>query len=224
MSPRKRPHRHWGGYALIIAGLVSVMTSVPLRLSDHSATVSVPPVPRIVHTFGPMIQPAPSPTGPGQHPTGESRGVPTSVTLRQGVSAAVVAVGIRADNSLMLPPAGLVGWWIGGGQPGYPTGSTVLAGHLDDDQGRLGALATIGSMRRNDPITVRTMTGTVRYQVVSVQTYSKTELPESLFAAAGPPRLVLITCGGDYAPGQGYAENVVVTAQPAAGRSAGEPR
>jgi sortase (surface protein transpeptidase) len=117
----------------------------------------------------------------------------------------------------MLPSADLVGWWIGGREPGYPTGATVLAGHLDDDQGRLGALATIGSLRRNDPIIVRTMTGTVQYQVVSMLTYSKTQLPPSLFAAAGPPRLVLITCGGDYTPGQGYADNVVVTAQPATG-------
>jgi sortase (surface protein transpeptidase) len=117
----------------------------------------------------------------------------------------------------MLPSADLVGWWIGGRQPGYPTGATVLAGHLDDDQGRLGALATIGSLGRNDPIVVRTMTGTVHYRVVSVLTYSKSQLPPSLFAAAGPPRLVLITCGGDYTPGQGYADNVVVTAQPAKG-------
>jgi sortase (surface protein transpeptidase) len=117
----------------------------------------------------------------------------------------------------MLPSAELVGWWIGGRQPGDPTGAAVLAGHLDDDQGRVGALATIGSLRRNDPLIVRTMTGTVHYHVVSVQTYSKTQLPRSLFAAAGPARLVLITCGGDYTPGQGYAENVVVTAQPAAG-------
>src|SRR3954454_23345673 len=173
MSPRHRPDRHWAGYALIIAGLVSAMTGVALRLSDPSATVSVPPVQRIVHTFGPMIQPAPRPTGPAQHATGESGGVPTSITLRQGASAAVVPVGIRADRSLMLPSADLVGWWIGGRQPGYPTGTTVLAGHLDDDQGRLGALATIRSLRRNDPIIVRPMTGTVHYQVVSVLMYSK---------------------------------------------------
>jgi hypothetical protein len=217
MSPRQWPDRRWAGYALIIAGLVSAMTGVALRLSDHSATVSEPSVPQVVHTFGPMIRPAPSPTGPAPHPTGESPGVPTSITLRQGASAAVVAVGIQADRSLMLPSAELVGWWIGGRQPGYPTGTTVLAGHLDDDQGRLGALATIGSLRRDAPIIVRTMTGTVQYHVVSVQTYSKTQLPRSLFAAAGPPRLVLITCGGDYTPGQGYADNVVVTAQPAAG-------
>jgi sortase (surface protein transpeptidase) len=117
----------------------------------------------------------------------------------------------------MLPSADLVGWWTGGRQPGDPTGAVVLAGHLDDDQGRLGALATIGSLRRNAPVIVRTMTGTVHYHVVSLQTYSKTQLPHSLFAAAGPPRLVLITCGGEYIPGQGYADNLVVTALPTAG-------
>jgi sortase (surface protein transpeptidase) len=122
----------------------------------------------------------------------------------------------------MLPSAELVGWWIGGRQPGDPTGAAVLAGHLDDDQGRVGALATIGSLRRNDPLIVRTMTGTVHYHVVSVQTYSKTQLPRSLFAAAGPARLVLITCGGDYTPGQGYADNVVVTALPQAGSADAE--
>jgi hypothetical protein len=45
---------------------------------------------------------------------------------------------------------------------------------------------------------------------------NQAELPPEVFAAGGPPRLVLITCGGAFDRStRHYADNVVVFADPA---------
>ena len=58
--------------------------------------------------------------------------------------------------------------------------------------------------------------GTTRWRVVSRVQVDKQALPvDRLFARAGPPRLVLITCGGEFLPEVGgYESNVVVVAEP----------
>jgi hypothetical protein len=39
---------------------------------------------------------------------------------------------------------------------------------------------------------------------------------DALFQRTGPPRLVLLTCGGEFQPElRSYADNVVVVAEPA---------
>ena len=56
----------------------------------------------------------------------------------------------------------------------------------------------------------------LRYRVVGKQTIVKQRLPtERLFARDGPPRLVLITCGGPFdAELRSYRDNLVVLAEP----------
>jgi hypothetical protein len=52
--------------------------------------------------------------------------------------------------------------------------------------------------------------------VVSRDQVDKQTLPvDRLFAREGPPRLVLVTCGGEFVPERGgYESNVVVVAEP----------
>jgi hypothetical protein len=53
------------------------------------------------------------------------------------------------------------------------------------------------------------------YRVTSVRAYPKSELPTSVFRRTGPPRLVLVTCGGPFDAATGhYPDDVVVTAAP----------
>ena len=113
---------------------------------------------------------------------------------------------------MMLPPATAVGWWVGGAQVGQAAGSLVLAGHLDDDEGRTGALAGVGMLRPGHLVIVTAAAGPATYRVREVRSYSKQRLPAELFGSDGPPRLVLITCGGEFTPGSGYADNVVALA------------
>ena len=57
---------------------------------------------------------------------------------------------------------------------------------------------------------------THRYEVVGREAISKQALPvDRIFARDGPPRLVLVTCGGEYVPElRSHRDNVVVTAVP----------
>ena len=56
---------------------------------------------------------------------------------------------------------------------------------------------------------------TFAYRVVSVRAYPKSELPADVYSVRGPPRLVLVTCGGPFdRAARHYRDNIVVTAVP----------
>jgi sortase (surface protein transpeptidase) len=93
----------------------------------------------------------------------------------------------------------------------------VLAGHVDDVTQGLGALAPLRDAEPGAEVVVTDAAGAdTRWQVVSRETVAKQALPvDRLFARSGPPRVVLITCGGEFLPeAGGYESNVVVVAEP----------
>lgn len=111
-----------------------------------------------------------------------------------------------------------VGWYRFGSRPGSLSGSAVLSGHVDDRvQGR-GVFAALGDVEPGDLVEVELTDGTrLGYRVRTVEQVAKDALPaDELFARSGPPRLTLITCGGDFDwTTRTHTENVVVTAEPA---------
>jgi sortase (surface protein transpeptidase) len=135
----------------------------------------------------------------------------------RGVDTVVDPVGVEADGQMALPAdVDRVGWYRFGPAPG-DTGSAVLAGHVDDAEQGLGALAPIRDAAVGDDVVVTDATGTeTRWRVVSRELLQKQALPlDRLFAREGPPRLTLITCGGPFLPELGsYRDNVVVVAEP----------
>ncbi|BDZ41650.1 hypothetical protein GCM10025865_09490 [Paraoerskovia sediminicola] len=60
---------------------------------------------------------------------------------------------------------------------------------------------------------------THKYTVKKIERVPKADIPlDTVFDRDGDPRLVLVTCGGDWDAGTGhYVDNVVVTAVPVAG-------
>ena len=58
--------------------------------------------------------------------------------------------------------------------------------------------------------------GLVTYDVVAREQWEKAQVPlAQLFSTAGPPRLVLLSCAGDFDERTGsYSDNVAVTAVP----------
>jgi sortase (surface protein transpeptidase) len=109
-----------------------------------------------------------------------------------------------------------VGWYRFGPVPGAG-GSAVLAGHVDDAEQGLGAMAPIAEAAVGDEITVTDAAGTAtRWRVVSRELITKQVLPvDRIFAREGAPRLTLITCGGPFQPElRSYRDNVVVVAEP----------
>ncbi len=156
-------------------------------------------------------------------PTADAPG-PAARRLRipsVGVDAAVVPVGVDASGSMVIPrEVDEVGWYRFGPAPGDPAGAAVVAGHVDSKDQGPGALLPLREAGVGDRVTVTTADGAaLAYRVIGKETIVKKRLPvERLFARDGPPRLVLITCGGPFVPElSSYRDNLVVVAVPIGG-------
>jgi sortase (surface protein transpeptidase) len=134
-----------------------------------------------------------------------------------GIDTGIDPVGVAADGQMAIPDdVDRVGWYRFGPVPGA-AGSAVIAGHVDDAEQGLGAIAPLREAAVGTEIAVTDAVGTTtRWWVVSRELISKQALPlDRLFARSGPPRLVLITCGGPFLPEyRSYRDNVVVVAEP----------
>jgi Sortase domain len=132
-----------------------------------------------------------------------------------GVSADVVAVGLRPDGALDPPddPAD-VGWYAESSKPG-DRGPAVLVGHVDSPAGA-GVFARLSQLSHGDLIRVEGADGAVAaFAVVSIASYPRDDFPsDAVYGATPDPQLRLITCSGTYRKGHGYEENLVVMALP----------
>jgi hypothetical protein len=152
------------------------------------------------------------PDGPADMP------VPTGLRIQAlGVDAPVDPVGLEDDGGMEIPEdVRRVGWYEPGVAPGEE-GSAVISGHVDSRTQGAGALFDLASIDVDEEIVVTSDQGDQRWRVVARRSYTKQALPiDELFSWEGPPRLVIITCGGAFDAAAGaYEENVVVHAVPA---------
>ncbi|MCZ2831024.1 class F sortase [Modestobacter sp. VKM Ac-2986] len=136
----------------------------------------------------------------------------------RGIEAPVDPVGVEPEGEMTLPAdVDRVGWYSYGPVPGAAEGAAVLAGHVDDVEQGLGALAPLREAQPGDEVVVEAADGTTtRWTVTGRETLDKPGVPlGELFARTGAPRLVLITCGGPFdADLRTYRDNVVVVAEP----------
>ena len=213
-----------------LAGLV-LLTAAPVawNLAQTPDTVGdLDVVVAPVQDAAPEPPPAPElgPWGDGLTPQQPARAVeqepvtaPVSLRLPSlGVVAPLDAVGLESDGAMEIPhDIRRVGWYELGVKPGAPAGTAVLSGHVDSrEQGR-GALWGLRTMDVDDEITVEHEDGrTTTWRVVARTSYVKEQLPiPEIFTRFGDPRLVLITCGGDFdRAARRYTHNVVVYAVP----------
>jgi hypothetical protein len=137
---------------------------------------------------------------------------------RLGIKAAIVPeiIDIRTGTLGMPGNKRRLGWWRDGMAPMARSGAILIAGHYDFATSGPGAFFALPHARRGERILVTTADGAVhRYRVVMVQTYAKTALPLTVFDRRGPPRLVLVTCGGRFdTTTKHFLDNIVVTAVP----------
>ncbi|QKE83429.1 class F sortase [Arthrobacter sp. NEB 688] len=135
-----------------------------------------------------------------------------------GVAADVRPVGVQDDGAMVIPAAPTsVGWYRYGSAPSTPRGHTVIAGHVATREDGPGALAPLSGAREGMRIEVTDADGEEHtYEVTGRESVRKKALPvDEIFARDGEPRLVLITCGGEYLPElRAHRDNVVVTAAP----------
>ncbi|WP_222192942.1 class F sortase [Modestobacter italicus] len=204
---------------------LAVGVPVSWELTRPPATAGTP-VAQALEATGP---PAPSSSGAAAPaPAVETRDAapaavprapaPVRVTVpARGVEAPLDPMGVAGDGQMALPgDVGRVGWYRFGPVPGE-AGSAVLAGHVDDREQGLGALAPLRTAEAGDEVLVTDDAGTTsRWRVTSRELITKQQLPlDALFSREGPPRLVLVTCGGPFLPEyRSYRDNVVVVAEP----------
>ncbi len=161
---------------------------------------------------------APAVTARPAAPSAVTPGVPPARLRLAGVDAPLDPVGVDPAGAMALPEdVDRVGWYRFGPAPGAGEGTAVLAGHVDDAEQGLGALAPLREVEDGAEVQVTDASGAVtRWRVVSRELIEKRAVPlAALFQRTGPPRLVLLTCGGEFLPElRSYADNVVVVAEP----------
>ncbi|GAA1898952.1 class F sortase [Lapillicoccus jejuensis] len=135
-----------------------------------------------------------------------------------GLDLPVVPEAVAGDGQMALPPTPFeAGWYRYGPAPGDPDGAAVVAAHVDTRDAGVGPMAGLGSVRPGASVVVTSADGTRHtYRVESVRSVAKTSLDlRALFTRTGPPRLHLVTCGGEYdRVARHYENNVVVVAVP----------
>src|SRR5688572_2844899 len=197
---------------------VQVVLSVAL-LGVAVAQLAVLPVPD-----GPVAVPLGDPS-PTMVPTarearpaaGDTRFVPERIDLPGGLHTAVVPVA-TVGNELVVPEDPTkVGWWDGSSYVGDPYGSTVIAGHVDVFDRGIGFFFRLWNIKVGERVVLSA--GDVRqaYKITTVRQVPRTDLVDDaqVFDIDGPPRLVLITCAGEFRPELGgYSRNLIVVARP----------
>jgi hypothetical protein len=145
---------------------------------------------------------------------------PTRVRIPEAdIDMTIVPVGVEGDGWMELPDrVDTAGWYRFGSGADSPTGTVVVAAHVDSLTYGVGAFSRLIELPVGTVVELDDGTGaSERWTISSVDRVAKAELPTGdLFDRAGDRRLALITCGGEFDRSTGhYRDNVVVVAEPA---------
>ncbi|WP_149180204.1 class F sortase [Streptomyces sp. TRM49041] len=173
----------------------------------------------------PVGAPRPADAGavPGGEPTPAASAAPAysppvTLTVPGHVGSLPIDPVAGAEDGTLAVPASpfRLGWWAFGARPGAAHGTLLLAGHLDSAEEGPGPFEALHSLPIGAHAHVAAADGTRHtYRIVARRTYESGTLPGDLFSAEGSPRLVLVTCTGDFDPdARVYAENLVVYGVP----------
>ncbi len=120
-----------------------------------------------------------------------------------GVNAEVVQVGVNNAGRIGSPGSfQAVGWYTGSPAPGK-AGVAIIDGHLDNGLGLAGVFHNLDELKAGQEIVVEQHDGKILQFVVTERaSYAYDEKVPALFAPSDTPRLVLITCEGDWLPAE----------------------
>ncbi|MFG3555725.1 class F sortase [Micromonospora sp. NPDC047557] len=210
--------RRRGRFALLaVAGILTVTAAVSIgfAVADRAGE---PPRPD-ASAAAPAATASPAgATKPGELTSGPlmASSPPTRVSIPSlKATAAIVALGLRADGAMEVPDSATdVGWFTKAPTPGA-LGPAVLAGHVNW-KGRRGTFFDLGKLSVGAGITVNRQDGsTAMFTVSKVEQYPKDDFPtDEVYGATDHSALRLITCGGEFDDATGhYRDNVIVYAR-----------
>jgi hypothetical protein len=205
--------------AMLVAGVLMLGLVALLAVGGRAALDLPAAPPSVASTIERPVVPAP--TAPEEDVADAAeRARPLHIRIGTiGVDAPVVRVGLEPDGAMEIPDrVAEVGWYDPdelGVAPGT-TGTAVLAGHVDSrTQGR-GSLYHLRDLRVGETIEIDLTDGsTQRWRITAVTQYPKDVLPyEEVFVWSGPPRLAIITCGGEFdRTARSYTDNLIAYAE-----------
>ena len=147
----------------------------------------------------------------------EARFVPERIELPGGSYATVVPVATVGRELVVPEEPHLVGWWDGSSYVGDPFGSTVIAGHVDVLDRGVGFFFQLWNIKVGERVVLSAGNQRQAYKIMTLREVPRTDLvdDEEVFDIGGPPRLVLITCAGEFRRDRGgYSRNLIVVARP----------
>ncbi|WP_430646190.1 class F sortase [Agromyces sp. GXS1127] len=207
----------------LVAGCVAASSS-----EDGAATpvATAPPTASVAPGAAPAAAapPAAVPEVPRRSASlGENRAAPASAPVRievpdLGIDMSVEPVGLDAEGRMGLfdDPA-VAAWYRWGPAPASETGSTVIAAHVDSLEYRVLPFARLKDATPGMRVVVTDAAGMRHtFAVESTAVTEKADVDwDAAFDRSGPPRLTLVTCGGEFDyEARRYLSNLVVTAVP----------
>ena len=146
-----------------------------------------------------------------------ARFVPERIDLPGGAYATVVPVATVGRELVVPEDPGKVGWWDGSSYVGDDYGSTVIAGHVDSFDRGIGFFFRLWHIKVGERVVLSARNTRQAYTITTLRQVPRTDLVDDkeIFDIDGPPRLVLITCAGEFRPDRGgYSRNLIVIARP----------
>ena len=201
--------------ALVTGGLVVSGLAVLGVAVTRSGSSPQPPVAAASASSTPTQSPTASgPPAPLVLPASR----PVSIAIPAiDVEASVMRLGRAADNSIEVPQPGPhyddAGWYRHSPTPGE-LGPSVIVGHVDSAKNGPSVFWRLGTLRKNDQVTVTRTDGSVAtFEVDEVRLFRKKAFPtELVYGNTDHAALRLITCGGPFDGAGHYRDNVVVLA------------
>ena len=195
----------------LIAGVQTPCAMAPETVLGTPMIITGPGAPVFHATPYPIRPPAPG-------------AAPVRIQIAGIVSAPIEREGIDLRLGDLAVPADIhqVAWWQDSATPGASAGTVLLAGHINAAGVGPGAFYPLAFSTMGGPSLIgKTVTITARsgrqyrYRITTAFQVPKAQLPASVFNRIGPPKLVMVTCGGPFDSQTGhYLNNVVVVATP----------
>ncbi|MEU9298361.1 class F sortase [Streptomyces sp. NPDC048266] len=187
---------------------IAAAACVGVWLVQNGSEHVTPPVPSAAQAFA---------AGPSVHTEAAADPLPPSAPVRlripeTDVDTPMMRLGLAADGSLEVPPAGnrnMAGWYGGGTTPGAE-GTAIVAGHVDNAEGPA-VFYTLGALKKGHRIEVDRQDGrTAVFTVDAVEVYENEDFPDrKVYDEANRAEIRVITCGGGFSKKNGYRGNVV---------------
>jgi LPXTG-site transpeptidase (sortase) family protein len=140
-------------------------------------------------------------------------GLPVSIQIpKLRVEARVIYLGVTRTGDMDIPTnIADTGWYKGSALPGYK-GTSVIAGHINGQQGEPAVFSGLSSLVTGDKVIITDSNNrTTVFIVRETRNYNQNEKPEEVFNSMSGTHLNLITCYGAWdSTAHEFAERLVV--------------